>query len=85
MATHSNILTWEIPLDRGAWWATVRKVTESDMTEQLNNSEHLLYNVVLVSAVQQSPLEICSSVANQNCNEVSSHTGQNGHHQKVYK
>ena len=23
--------------------------------------------------------------ANQNYNEVSSHTGQNGHHQKIYK
>ena len=23
--------------------------------------------------------------ANQNCNEVSPHTGQNGHHQKIYK
>ena len=29
MATHSSILTWEIPLDRGAWWATVHKVTKS--------------------------------------------------------
>ena len=63
MATHSNILTWEIPLDRGAWWATVRKVTESDMTEQLNNSEHLLYNVVLVSAVQQSEPAICVHIS----------------------
>ena len=23
MATHSSILAWRIPLDRGAWWATV--------------------------------------------------------------
>ena len=33
MATHLSILAWEIPLDRGAWWATViwgRK--ESDTT-----------------------------------------------------
>ena len=22
MATHSNILAWRIPIDRGAWWAT---------------------------------------------------------------
>ena len=21
MATHSSILTWRIPMDRGAWWA----------------------------------------------------------------
>ena len=24
MATHSSILAWRIPMDRGAWWATVR-------------------------------------------------------------
>ena len=23
MATHSNILAWRIPMDRGDWWATV--------------------------------------------------------------
>ena len=28
----------ENPLDRGAWWATVHEVTESDMTEQLTVS-----------------------------------------------
>ena len=25
------------------------------------------------------------NIANQNYNEISTHTGQNGHHQKVYK
>ena len=29
MATHSSILTWRIPMDRGAWWATVHRVTKS--------------------------------------------------------
>ena len=23
MATHSSILAWRTPMDRGAWWATV--------------------------------------------------------------
>ena len=23
LATHSNVLAWRIPMDRGAWWATV--------------------------------------------------------------
>ena len=32
MATHSNILAWRIPMDRGAWKATVYSVAESDMT-----------------------------------------------------
>ena len=29
MVTHSSILAWRIPMDRGAWWATVLGVTES--------------------------------------------------------
>ena len=29
MATHSSILAWRIPLDRGAWWATAHGVTKS--------------------------------------------------------
>ena len=24
MATHSSILAWRIPMDRGTWWATVK-------------------------------------------------------------
>ena len=29
MATHSSILAWRIPTDRGAWWATVHRVAKS--------------------------------------------------------
>ena len=29
MASHSSIITWRIPLDRSAWWATVHGVTKS--------------------------------------------------------
>ena len=29
VATHSSILAWRIPMDRGAWWATVHGVTKS--------------------------------------------------------
>ena len=28
MATHSSILAWRIPMDRGAWWATVHRVSK---------------------------------------------------------
>ena len=40
MATHSNILAWRIPMDRGACWATAHGVTESDMTEQPSKAQH---------------------------------------------
>ena len=29
LATHSSILVWRIPTDRGAWWATVHGVAKS--------------------------------------------------------
>ena len=28
MATHSSILAWENPMDRGAWWATLHGVVK---------------------------------------------------------
>ena len=40
IATHSSILAWRIPLDRGAWWATVHGFAESDTTEQLSTHTH---------------------------------------------
>ena len=32
-ATHSSTVAWKIPTDRGAWWARVHGVTESDTTK----------------------------------------------------
>ena len=29
MATHSSILAWEIPMDRGAWWAPGHGIAKS--------------------------------------------------------
>ena len=31
MATHASILAWRIPMDRGAWWATVHGVAKSQI------------------------------------------------------
>ena len=30
MATYSSILAWIIPMDRGAWWATVESIVKTD-------------------------------------------------------
>ena len=38
-ATHSSILAWRIPMDRGAWRATVHKVTNS-WTRLSNSAQH---------------------------------------------
>ena len=35
MATHSSILAWSIPMDRGDWWATVHGGAKS--RTQLND------------------------------------------------
>ena len=43
MATHSSILAWRIPADRGAWRATVHGGhKELDMTEQLSTAQHMV-------------------------------------------
>ena len=31
-ATHSSILAWRILMDRGAWWATIHRVAESQVS-----------------------------------------------------
>ena len=33
LPTHSNILAWRIPMDRGVWRTTVHGVAESHLTE----------------------------------------------------
>ena len=45
MVTHSNILAWRIPMDRGAWWATAHGITESDMTKHIAHTKYSIYAV----------------------------------------
>ena len=42
MATHSSILAWRIPMDSGAWWATLHRVAK-DQTQmkRLGTCAHL--------------------------------------------
>ena len=42
MSTHSSILAWRTPMDKGIWRITVHGVAESDTTEQL--STHTFQN-----------------------------------------
>ena len=44
MATHSSILAWRIPMDRGAWWDTVHRVALSQTRlKRLSRPAHMLF------------------------------------------
>ena len=41
-AGYGSILAWKIPMDRGAWWATVQGgLKETDTTERLSTAQHV--------------------------------------------
>ena len=40
MATHSNILAWENPMDRGSWQSSVHGIKESDRTEETEQQQY---------------------------------------------
>ena len=57
MATPSSILAWRVPMDRGAWWATVHGVTESQTTEVtehacIQKNKDTVYSGVLIKMMQ---------------------------------
>ena len=51
MATHSSILAWRIPIDRGAWWAAVHGVA-GNQTQFSYTHTHTYVVVQSLSHVQ---------------------------------
>ena len=49
MTTHSSIFAWRIPMDRGAWWATVHGVTKSP--RWLSTAQHIVDGVALATSL----------------------------------
>ena len=53
MATHSSVLAWRIPVDRGAWWAIVHGVTKicTRLTDKHSTAQFVYIVVCLCSSV----------------------------------
>ena len=51
MATHSRILAWENPMDRGVWRATDHGVTKPNVTEQVKAHTHRILELNIHSWV----------------------------------
>ena len=45
---HSSILTWETPMDKGAWQATVYGVAKSRTSLSMSKNKHVIYRVIKV-------------------------------------
>ena len=48
MATHSSILAWRIPADRGAWQVTIHGVAGLDLTEATARTQAIAGDMGLV-------------------------------------
>ena len=42
MATHSSILPWETPMDKGAWQATVYGVAKCQTSLSMSNNKQVI-------------------------------------------
>ena len=59
MATHFSILVWRIPMDRGAWQATVHKELD---TQELDTTEQLTHRYALIQSICFSLSDLLHSV-----------------------
>ena len=64
MATHSSILAWRIPMDRGAWWATVHGVAKkrTRLTNPFLSAFILLYKYMFVYIHPFVYLSVCTGL-----------------------
>ena len=57
MATHSSILAWRIPKDRGAWQPTVHGITKSWTWLSDLNTEHNIFSLLITCNHGKNPWE----------------------------
>ena len=64
MATHSSILAWENPVNRGAWWATVHEVTTAAAEHAHTHVYTYMYKYIQLKyfAVQQKLIQHYKSI-----------------------
>ena len=61
--THSSILAWRIPLDRGAWWATVHRLKKSQTRlKLLSMHTHMINLNVSYKRITSTPFPVFSCV-----------------------
>ena len=48
MATHCSTLAWRVPIDRGAWWATVHGASKSQTRLKLLSTHTVVIEEVMV-------------------------------------
>ena len=71
MATHSSILAWKIPMDKGAWWAAVRGAPKS--RTQLSDKAQHIHGVELIPVLN---IKDSSTSHVSNTNPVTSKAGE---------